>query len=138
MVAAGTSAKNHRYRPAARPKIDCSRYFQRDFSPLGSRLTILIQSSYQPIAPKATITSSTVHTYLLRRSPHSSTEARMVSRISAPPMVGVPALEKCDCGPSLRIGWPPLSWPRRRITAGPHHNDRNSEVSAARMPRKVR
>jgi hypothetical protein len=26
-------------------------------------------------------------------------------------MVGVPALEKCDCGPSLRIGWPPLSWP---------------------------
>ena len=92
----------------------------------------------QPIAPKASITSSTVHTYLLRRSPHSSTEASTVIRIIAPPMVGVPALEKCDCGPSLRIGWPPLSWPRRRITAGPHHNDRNSEVSAARMPRKVR
>ena len=34
-------------------------------------------------------------------------------------MVGVPALEKCVCGPSLRIGWPPLSWASLRITAGP-------------------
>src|SRR5690606_41608647 len=58
-----------------------SRYFQRDFRPLGSRRTILIQSSYQPIAPKAIITSSTTHTYLLRRSPHSSTDAVMVNRI---------------------------------------------------------
>ena len=77
--------------------------------PLGSRLTILIQSSHQPIAPKPSITTSTTHTYLLRRSAHSSTEAAMLVRIRAPPMVGVPALEKCDCGPSLRIGWPPFS-----------------------------
>src|SRR6476660_4186278 len=116
--------------PAASPQIDCARYFQRDFSPLGSRLTILIQSSYQPIAPNATITASTSHTYLLRRSPHSSTEASTVTRISAPPMVGVPALEKCVCGPSVRIGWPPLNSASLRIAAGPHHSDNASAVSA--------
>src|SRR5690606_3277310 len=129
VVAAGTSAYRNRYSPAARPKIDCSRYFQRDLRPLGSRLTILIQSSYQPMAPNASITSSTTHTYLLRRSPHSSTEAITAIRISAPPIVGVPALEKCDCGPSLRIGCPPLSWPSLRITAGPHHSDSMSAVN---------
>ena len=98
----------------------------------------MIQSSYQPMAPKATITASTTQTYLLRKSPHSSTEASTVNRISAPPMVGVPALEKWVLGPSSRIGWPPLYWARRRITTGPHHSDSASEVSAARMPRKVR
>ena len=106
--------------------------------PLGSRLTIFSQSSYQPIAPKAAITASTSHTYLLRRSPHSNTEAATEIRISAPPMVGVPALEKWVLGPSSRIGWPPLYWARRRITAGPHHSDSSNAVSAARMPRKVR
>ena len=35
---------------------------QRDFIPFGSRLTILIQSSHQPIAPNAIITASTSHT----------------------------------------------------------------------------
>src|SRR5690606_12162357 len=98
----------YRNRPAASPNSDCSAYLVRDFLPLGSRRTILIQSSHQPIAPNATITASTNQTYLLRRSPHRSTEASTVTRISAPPMVGVPALEKWVCGPSVRIGWPPL------------------------------
>src|SRR5690606_39461549 len=105
-VSDSVAAVKYRSRPAPSPKADCSRYCQRDFRPLGSRLAILIQSSYQPIAPKAAITASTSHTYLLRRSPHSSTEASTVSRISPPPMVGVPALEKWLSGPSLRIGWP--------------------------------
>src|SRR3546814_16471361 len=52
------SAVRYRNTPAARPNSDCSRYFQRDFRPLGSRRTILIQSSYQPSAPKASITST--------------------------------------------------------------------------------
>ena len=90
--------------PAARPSSDCNAYLVRERMPFGSRLTILIQSSHQPIAPKPSMIASTTHTYLLRRSAHSSTEAAIDSRISAPPMVGVPALEKCDCGPSLRIG----------------------------------
>ena len=112
-------------------------HFQRDFIPFGSRRTIFTQSSYQPIAPKPIITASTTHTYLLRRSAHSSTDASTVSRISAPPMVGVPALVKCVCGPSVRIGWP-LNSASLRIIAGPHHSDSDNAVSALRMPRKVR
>ncbi len=53
-------------------------------------------------------------------------------------MVGVPALLKCDCGPSLRITWPALRSVRRRIVAGPNTSDTNSAVSAARMVLKVR
>ena len=61
----------------------------------------------------------------------------MVIRISAPPMVGVPALEKCDCGPSVRIGWPPFSRDSRAITDGPSHSDSASAVRAPRMARMV-
>ena len=124
--------------PAARPSTDCSAYLVRERMPSGSRLTILIQSSHQPIAPKPIMITSTTHTYLLRRSAHSSTDAAIDSRISTPPMVGVPALEKCDCGPSLRIGWPPFSVASLRIIAGPHHSDSASAVSAPRIARKVR
>ena len=42
--------------PAANPHSDCSAYFVRERMPFGSRLTILIQSSCQPIAPNATST----------------------------------------------------------------------------------
>src|SRR3546814_1691120 len=56
------SAVRYRNMPAASPNSDCNRYFQRDFRPLGSRRTILIQSSYQPIATKASITATTRHT----------------------------------------------------------------------------
>ena len=41
---------------------DCSAYLCRDFRPFGSRLTILIQSSSQPISPKLTSTASTIQT----------------------------------------------------------------------------
>ena len=61
----------------------------------------------------------------------------MVIRIRAPPMVGVPALEKCDCGPSLRIGWPPFSRDRRSITVGPSQSDSARAVKALRMARMV-
>ena len=45
---------------------------------------------------------------------HSSVETTMPDRIIRPPMVGVPALVMmCDCGPSVRIGWPlPCSEPQ--------------------------
>jgi len=38
------------------------------------------------------------------------------SRISAPPMVGVPALVRCDFGPSSRTDWPILYAVSLRIT----------------------
>jgi hypothetical protein len=30
----------------------------------------------------------------------------MPARIISPPMVGVPTLDRCETGPSARIGWP--------------------------------
>jgi hypothetical protein len=62
VVAAGTSAVKYRNSAAARPHTDCIAYLCRDFRPLGSRLTILIQSSSQPIAPKPTSTASSTQT----------------------------------------------------------------------------
>src|SRR3546814_11865960 len=72
------SAARYRNTPAATPNSDCSRYFQRDFRTLGSRRTILIQSSYQPLEPKSSNTASTSHTYQLARAPTSRTEASTV------------------------------------------------------------
>ena len=45
------------------------------------------------------------------------------TRISAPPMVGVPALTRWVCGPSSRTAWPIFIAVRRRIMAGPTMNE---------------
>jgi hypothetical protein len=58
--------------------------------------------------PKARVTSSTTHTRRLRRSPQSSVVTTIETRISAPPMVGVPAFVRCERGPSSRTAWPIL------------------------------
>ena len=42
------------------------------------------------------------------RSPHNSVVRHMESRISAPPMVGVPAFVRCERGPSSRTACPIL------------------------------
>src|SRR5690606_34537163 len=53
-------------------------------------------------------------------------------------MVGVPALTRCDCGPSSRTTWPALSWVSLRMIAGPASSETASAVSALMMVRKVR
>ena len=65
--------------------------------PSGSLLTTLRQSSTQPMAPKPSVTTSTIHTKRLDRSNHSSVDSAMEPRIITPPMVGVPLLDRCDC-----------------------------------------
>ena len=72
-------------------------YFSRERMPSGSLLTTLRQSSTQPIAPKPKVTASTTQTKRLDRSNHSTVEIRMDSKISTPPMVGVPLLLKWVC-----------------------------------------
>ena len=57
--------------------------------------------------------------------------------ISAPPMVGVPAFERCDWGPSLRTAWPIWCWVSRRIISGPASSEIASAVSTARIVRIV-
>ncbi|MNE79376.1 hypothetical protein D3C80_1758520 [compost metagenome] len=62
----------------------------------------------------------------------------MEDRISAPPMVGVPFFDRCDCGPSSRTAWPIWRVRRVLIIQGPSHSDRASAVSTPRIPRMVR
>ena len=83
---------NTRYSAASRPITDCQKYFSRERMPSGSLLTTLRQSSTQPMAPKPSVTTSTIQTKRLVRSNHSRVEIAMDSRISTPPMVGVPRL----------------------------------------------
>lgn len=46
------------------------------------------------MAPKPSVTHSTIQTKRLARSNHSTVENAMAKRISTPPMVGVPLLER--------------------------------------------
>ncbi|EXI78898.1 MAG: hypothetical protein AW12_03002 [Candidatus Accumulibacter sp. BA-94] len=59
---AGPLALSARYSATSKPSADCQKYFQREASPRGSRLTTFCQSSYQPIPPKPIVTISTTHT----------------------------------------------------------------------------
>ena len=52
-------------------------------------------------------------------------------------MVGVPALTRCVCGPSLRTDWPIFLAASQRITAGPKTKEMVSAVMVASTARKV-
>ena len=54
-------------------------------------------------------------------------------------MVGVPALATmCDCGPSLRIGWPlPWNSRSRSMIIGPNMKTKSSAVMTAPPVRNV-
>ncbi len=58
-------------------------------------------------------------------------------RISAPPMVGVPALVRCDLGPSSRTAWPIFLAASQRMTPGPAISEIASAVRAASTVRSV-
>ena len=60
------------------------------------------------MAPNPQVTNSTIQMKRLLKSPHSKVAMAIAISTSAPPMVGVPALTKCDCGPSSRTDWPML------------------------------
>ena len=90
---------NARYRAATSPMTDCQKYFSRERMPSGSLLTTLRQSSTHPMAPKPSVTMSTIQTKRFDRSNHSKVEIAIDNRISTPPMVGVPLLDRCDCMP---------------------------------------
>ena len=53
------------------------------------------------------------------------------ARISSPPIVGVPALARCVCGPSCRITCPIWNSRRRRISIGPSTRLSASAVTLA-------
>ena len=61
----------------------------------------------------------------------------MLVRIISPPIVGVPRLARCVCGPSARIGCP-LPWRTRSqpMKRGPMIRPMNSAVATAAPVRK--
>ena len=59
------------------------------------------------------------------------------TRISAPPMVGVPALARCVCGPSSRTDWPIFMRASHAIMRGPTMNEITSAVIVASTARSV-
>ena len=63
--------------------------------PSGSLRTTLRQSSTQPMAPKPSVTHSTIQTKRFDRSNHSRVAKAIENSISTPPMVGVPLLVRC-------------------------------------------
>ena len=84
------------------------------------------------------VTPSTTQTKRFDRSAHSSVLAKIAMRISMPPMVGVPALEKWLFGPSSRTTWPTLPNLSFSIIHGPSSRPSASPVITAKMARTVR
>ena len=89
------------------------------------------------MAPKPSVTTSTIQTKRLLKSLHSSVEMPIAIRISTPPMVGVPDFTKCVCGPLVRTACPTFKRASMRITAGPAIRPIASAVMVANTARKV-
>ena len=83
------------------------------------------------------MTSSTAQTNRFLKSAHSSVVIAIETKISAPPMVGVPALIRCVGGPSSRTAWPILYKASLRIIPGPTTNEMTSAVIVASTARSV-
>src|SRR5882724_7424146 len=90
------------------------------------------------MSPNAKVTPNTIHTRRLVSSAHRRVLISVVTRISVPPIVGVPAFTRWVCGPSSRTTWPTWWYDRRSISHGPRSNDRPSAETVARMARNVR
>jgi hypothetical protein len=65
------------------------------------------------------------------RSAHSSEGTSAAARMSRPPMVGVPALARCDWGPSWRITCPIWKSRSLRMSHGPSTRLMTSAVRLA-------
>ena len=72
----------------------CHMNFSREGMPSGSLRTTLRQSSAQPMAPNPKVTIITIQTKRLPRSAHNRVDKAIASKISTPPIVGVPLLIK--------------------------------------------
>ena len=83
------------------------------------------------------MTRSTNRIDRLVKSAQSSVEPTTAARIMTPPIVGVPALARCEVGPSPRIDSLKLLLRRRSITQGPRKRLKISAVTAAYAERKV-
>src|SRR5438105_600856 len=107
-----------------------SRSFQRPESPSERLCVSLMKSSRKPIAPQASVTKSTVSAgtlYLLT----ARNAIVAVTRMSRPPITGVPCLSTCRSGPSSRIGCPNSFRRRNSMNFGPTMIEMTIETMAA-------
>ena len=97
--------------------------FHRPESPSDRFFTIFIQSSTKPMAPHASVVKSTIMAAVLRDERMRNGMA-IASRMSRPPIVGVPCFSACPSGisPCGRMNCP-TSWSRnQRINLGPRNS----------------
>ena len=67
---------------------------------------LLASAKEDAMSPKAKVTPNTVQTRRLLSSAHRSVLINVATRMSVPPIVGVPALTRWVCGPSSRTTCP--------------------------------
>jgi hypothetical protein len=79
------------------------------------------------------VTAVVASTKGLRRSAQSTVGTSNESKMSAPPMVGVPAFTRCDSGPSARMTWPICFRFSSRMNHGASTNVSSMAVMVAMM-----
>ncbi len=88
------------------------------------------------MTPYPAVTAVVAQTKTLRGSHQRIVGTRTLSRMSAPPIVGVPLLILCVSGPSMRITWPIcLRW-SSRMNHGESTNAKSIAVTVEAMVRK--
>ena len=80
---------------------------------------------------------SAIQIYVLRRLAQSSVGTRIETQMSRPPMVGVPALERCDSGPVFTNRLTDLELPQAPNQPRPQQNPQ-AEGRKARQRRAGR
>src|SRR5918999_279079 len=111
---------------------DSNRNFQRTLKPSLRLLEIFCQSSYSPIPATAETMRRVVKVATFGRATTRSAAARPVS-ITTPPIVGVPCLMRCVCGPSSRTNCPNFLVCKNIINFDPKATVTANAIAAARM-----
>jgi hypothetical protein len=91
----------------------------------------MIKSSISPIRPKPIVTPSASQINWKSPREKQSVAAMRPSHMMRPPIVGVPALERCVLGPSSRTCWPNLRRFNKGIPTYPAASATQNETSTA-------
>ncbi len=87
------------------------------------------------MTPYPAVTAVVAQTKTFRASHQKIVGTRTLSRMSAPPMVGVPCFLKCVAGPSSRTIWPICFFWSSRMNHGASTKLRSIAVIVAAMTR---
>ena len=104
--------------------------------PSERRLTTFMKSSTKPTAPQARVVNSTAIAAVLRVE-RITNGSVMASRMSRPPMVGVPCFSACPSGmsPRARTNWPTSFSRSQAMNLGPR---KIRSIAAVMLPIRTR